>query len=297
MPRNMKIHVHLGVHKTATTFIQSQLHDNRLALKKGRIGCAGIWAVRKRFTREFDRLSWFDPVWRSITRPRLKRRLDSLLAEADGAGTFILSDENIIGLIAANYWLGRLYPRAGARVSILDRLLNGHEARYFLAIRRYPDYLTSSWLQLASRGRAPAFEKYRAKFSPDGPGWAELVADIAARVGADRLTVWTYDWFDADPSRVFALLAPGVPLAFPEAELKRDVLPSLTVKGLKVITALEDVLSPEELKQMSRLMRSFPFSEPNPRLEISDPALIAAYDRKYESDLERIRALGVELHA
>jgi hypothetical protein len=292
----MKIHVHLGVHKTATTFIQSQLHDNRALLSGGRIGFAGIWAIRRKFTVPFDRMSWFDPIWKPVTRRYLGKRLNAILSAQKKANTFILSDENLLGLISANYWFGRLYPNAGMRVGMLDGLMKEHDVRYFMAIRRYPDYLTSSWLQLASRGKAPPFEKYRARFGPEKHGWAEIVGEIVRTCGPERLTVWTYDWFNEDPSRVFGVLAPGVKFAVPEQELRRDVLPSLTLKGLKVITQLEEHLSDAELKEMSRLIRNFPFEEPNPRLEITDPALLAAYEEKYQLDLNKIRALGVELY-
>lgn len=293
----MKVLVHLGVHKTATTFIQSQLANNRQALAEKGFGMAGIWAVRKRFTNTFDRLAWFDPFWRFLTRPRLRRRFDKLAGEAPHAHTFLLSDENLTGTIAANYLFGRLYPWAGMRARMLAGILAGHDTHYFLCIRRYPDYLVSSWLQLASKGKPPAFEKYVEKFAPDGRGWAELVADLAAAVGKDRLTVWTYDWFAEDPARIFALLAPGTGFKPSEDELKREILPSLTIKGLNVIGLLEEHLTPAELKRMSRLMRNFEFDAPNPRLEITDSALLSAYDARYCADLERIRALGVTLHA
>jgi hypothetical protein len=293
----MKVLVHLGVHKTATTFIQSQLANNRPALAEKGFGMSGIWAVRRRFTNLFDRLAWFDPVWRFLTRPALRRRLERLMAETEGANTFLLSDENLTGTIAANYFFGRLYPWAGMRTKMLAGVLAGHDAHYYLCIRRYPDYLVSSWLQLATRGRPPAFEKYVEKFSPEGRGWADLVSDIASAVGKENLTVWTYDWFAEDPHRVFSLLAPGTDFEVAEEELKREILPSLTIKGLNVISLLEDGLSKGELKRMSRLVRNFEFDEPNPKLEITDPGLLAAYDARYARDIDRIRALGVKLLA
>ena len=293
----MKVLVHLGVHKTATTFIQSQLANNRPVLAEKGFGMSGIWAVRRRFTNLFDRLSWFDPVWRFLTRPALRKRLDRLFAETPGAKTYLLSDENLPGTLSANYLFGRLYPWAGMRAKMLDGVLAGHDTHYFLCIRRYPDYLVSSWLQLASKGRPPAFEKYVEKFAPDRRGWAELVADLARAVGPERLTVWTYDWFAEDPRRVFDMLAPGTNFVLAEEELRREILPSLTIKGLNVVSLLEEHLSKPELKRMSRLIRNFEFDEPNPRLEITDPALLAAYDAKFRSDLDRIRALGVTLHA
>ena len=293
----MRIHVHLGVHKTATTFIQSQLANNKPMLARSGFVVAGIWVVRKRFTNLFDRLAWFDPFWWWLTRPYLKRRLDSLIGAAKPSDTFILSDENIIGLIAANFWMRRLYPGAARRTRILSSLLKEHDVHYFICIRRYADYLTSSWLQLAAKGRAPAFETYLSKFPPSTPGWSELVAGLSKQCGPEKLTVWTYDWFNEDPVRVFGLLAPGMVFAVPEEELRRDILPSLTLKGVEVIRQLESVLSKEEIKRMATLVRAFPFDEPNQRLEITDAALLAAYDRKYAADLENIRALGITLHA
>jgi hypothetical protein len=292
----MKILVHLGAHKTATTFIQSQLANNRAELATKGYGVAGIWVVRRKFTNLFDRLSYFDPVWRFLTRRLLRRRLDRMIAQAGKVETFLLSDENLLGLISANYWRGYLYPWAGRRVAILKSLLGARETHFFLCIRRYPDYLTSSWLQMASKGKAPAFEKYLEKFPPEGRGWAEIVADICGAVGAKNVTVWTYDWFSEDPARVFQLLAPGTDFVVPARELKREILPSLTIKGLNVINQLEDHLSRGELKRLSAVIRSFPFDEPNPRLEISEPALLEAYEEKYRGDVDKIRAMGVDFH-
>lgn len=292
----MRFNVHLGVHKTATTFIQAQLHDHRSMLAEGSIRYAGISAVRKNFTTLFDALAWTGALGGAASLPFLSRKLEALIRGQGRGDTFILSDENLLGLIAANYWTGRLYPGAYRRMRILDSLLKGSETRYFLSIRRYPDYLTSSWLQLAARGKAPAFERYLAKFQPGCRGWAEIVEDMARACGPDRLTVWTYDWLSADPARVFGLLAPGVAFTVPDEELRRDVLPSLTIKGLKVLDELKPHLSANELKNLARMLRGFPFDEPNPRLEIADAGLVAAYEEKYQADLARIRALGVELH-
>lgn len=293
----MKVLVHLGVHKTATTFIQSQLANNRQELAAKGFGMAGIWAVRKRFTNLFDRLAWFDPFWRFLTRPVLRRRLDRLVGESGPVDTFLLSDENLAGTIGANYLFGRLYPWAAMRARMLKGVLDGHDTHYFLCIRRYPDYLVSSWLQLATKGKPPAFERYVEKFSPDRRGWADLVADIANVVGRDRLTVWTYDWFAEDPQRVFALLTQGTDFVVAEEELGREILPSLTIKGLNVVSLLEEHLTKAELRRMSRLVRNFQFDEPNPKLEITDPALLAAYEAKFRRDLDAIRALGVVLHS
>jgi hypothetical protein len=290
-----RMHVHLGVHKTATTFIQSQLHEHREVLAERGIGYARIADVRNQFTMLFDRFAWADAVGGALTRPMLARRLEQLIQAHGKGSSFILSDENLLGLIAANYRTGRLYPGARRRLMMLDALLRGRQPRYFLSIRRYPDYLTSSWLQFASRGNAPAFDQYLAKFKPDCRGWADIVADMVKACGPDRLTVWTYDWLSSDPRRVLGLLAPGVAFTLPKGQQNSNVLPSLTVKGLNALEALKPHLSAAELKRATRMLRRFPFDEPNPKLEIADAGLIQAYEDKYQADLARIRDLGVDL--
>jgi hypothetical protein len=291
----MKFHIHIGAHKTATTFIQSSLADDRQALAEAGIAMPGIWKVRKQFSNAFDRLSWLDPVGSFLTRPHLKRKLDGLIQDGGDRETFILSDENLAGLISANYWTGGLYRRAGARVKILNGLLAPAEPHYFICIRRYPEYLTSSWLQLAARGRAPSFESYLRRLAPARVSWADMVASVAKAAGSSRVTVWTYDRFRREPDQIFDLLAPGMKRKSDEQDANRDVLPSLTVKGLKVLTLLEPHLSRSELERLGRLMRNFTFDEPNPRLEIIDPTMMTAYEARYTHDIARIRALGVTL--
>jgi hypothetical protein len=292
----MKIHVHLGAHKTATTFIQSQLHDNRVALAQTGIGVVELAEIRKKFSHGFEILNRFDPFWAPVVRPLLARRLNALLEKHRDKEVVILSDENLAGLIRVNYISGGLYRSLGKRAGLLKKLLAGHDVRFFFAIRPYPDYLTSSYLQLASRGRAPSFSRYLSRLPQTMPGWGAAVTDLSGAVGAESLTVWTYEWFKQDPARLLGLLAPGSSLEVPEQELRREVLPSLTRKGFEVLQRLEGQLSRGELQRMGKLLRAFPFDEPNERLDITDPGLLAAYDAKYAGEIANIRKLGVSFH-
>ncbi len=289
----MKIHLHLGAHKTATTYIQSQLFDNRADLATTGAGFVGLWVMRKQFTRLFETLGWFDPVWAPVTRWILRRRLRVILKPHGGKKLVILSDENLAGLIRTNYWRGGLYRGLKARMKMLRSVFSGHDVHYFFCIRPYADHLTSSYLQWAATGKPPSFDTFLARFGPDMPGWAEAVAAIAGAAGKDRVTVWTYDWFKQDPSRLLLLLAPGSQLKVTEEELKRDILPSLTLRGLDVMQKLEKSLSKAERVKMGKLLRNFPFDGPNPRLEITDPALLAGFEAKYADDLAAIRGLGI----
>ncbi len=292
----MKIHLHLGAHKTATTFVQSQLFDNRAGLAASHIGIVGIWVLRKRFTRLFEALSWLDPFWAPLTRMLLRARLNSILAEHHHRSLVILSDENLAGLIAGNYRRGGLYPAIGQRMRKLKSILSDHEVKVFFSIRPYPDYLISSYLQLAARGRAPSFEQFMARFPASMRGWSEVVSALVAVMGKENVTICTYDWFRQDPSRLLRLLAPDGLQTVEDSELKRDILPSLTVKGLEMMKHLEPHLSSREKVKMGKLLRGFEFDEPNPRLEIDDAGLLEAWRQKYQMDLRKIRAMDVSFY-
>jgi hypothetical protein len=84
-----------------------------------------------------------------------------------------------------------------------------------------------------------------------------------------------------------------VALQLGERELRHDVLPSMTLKGLKVLERLEGSLSRRERLAMARLLRNFDFDPPNPRLTIDDADLERRYEEAYRRDLAAISALDL----
>jgi len=291
----MKIHIHLGAHKTATTFIQSLLHDQRDRLDAASIGYVPLSSLRRDFTNRFEMLYRFDPFWSPILRPYLRARLARQLEAHKAKSLVILSDENLAGFLRMNAVNHGLYKTIGTRAKLLADLLDGHELHFFFATRTYKDYLTSSYLQMAARGKVPNFGKYLAQLPPSMPGWSESVLDLAKAVGKERVTVWDYYHFKADPDAIMNLIAPGAGIISERDEMRRDILPSLTAKGFKVLQRLNGQLSKEEFRRMGKLLRHFPFDAPNERLEITEPKMVADYESKYRDDLARLQAASIKL--
>lgn len=291
----MKLHVHLGAHKTATTFIQSHLHDQRAVLAEAGIGVVPIHEIRRDFTASFEWAHRFDPFWFFLVRPFLRRRLDRLQARHPGEKLLILSEENIAGLLRLNSMRGGLYPSISARIGVFDGLLTGRDRHYFFAIRNYADHIVSTYLQMAMRGRVPSFDVYRRRLGNSDRGWASVISDLARIVGPERVTVWTYERFKDDPAAIIGRLAPGAALETSMDALARDVLPSLSAKGFRALKALSPMLTAGERQRMAKLLRNFPFESPNERIEITDQAFLARMTERYATDKATIRALGVEL--
>ena len=288
----MQFHIHLGAHKTATTFVQRTLRENGPALKAAGIAAPELVALRKRFTARFDRVMRGGRLAARLFDAALRRDLAALLPSAPGIDRTILSDENFVGVLGANTRGRGLYPDAGARARVLAGLVGQGNVHWFLAIRDYADFTTSAYLQAASHRAAPAFDAYVEAVHRGQRGWADIVEELVRLSGPDRVTVWTYERFRAEPRAIFDVLAPGADLALAEAEDAPAVNTSLTVKGLKVMQRLEGHLTPAELNHMGKLMKRFPFEAPNPRLTITDADLLAKLGARYEADRARIRATG-----
>ncbi|WP_213032645.1 hypothetical protein, partial [Acinetobacter radioresistens] len=73
-----KLILHLGVHKTATTYIQSKIYNSREVLSQAGIGCISLDDTRKYFTSKLTRS------------PSISKEAKSFLESHD---VILLSDE------------------------------------------------------------------------------------------------------------------------------------------------------------------------------------------------------------
>jgi hypothetical protein len=292
----MKVHVHLGAHKTATTYLQRQLQRNTAILEANGIFCPQQKTFQEAFGRYFNALVHAYPYGGLAIRPFLERKIDQLVRSAGTPSSAILSDENLAGMLAFNHKQGGLYRQVGRRTALLAAVLAPHKPHFYFAIRSYKDFLPSAYLQLATNGREPEYQAYLDSFDVEKYGWTAAIRQIVDSVGAENLTVWTYEKFARDNRSIFDLLVPGVELDIEADQSKRVVLPSMTLKGLRVMQAIEGKLSKSELGRIGKVMRRFRFDEPNPRLGIEDPAMIARLDALYMADRKAIASMGVSFH-
>jgi hypothetical protein len=292
----MKVHVHLGAHKTATTYLQRQLQRNITSLTAAGIFCPHQKTLQDAFGRYFNALVHLYPYAGLAIRPFLEGKIDALVGSAGAPSSAILSDENLAGMLAFNHKQGGLYRNVGRRTGLLASVLARHKPHFYFAIRSYKDFLPSAYLQLATNGREPEYQAYLDSFDLEKYGWTAAVRQIADTVGAENLTVWTYEKFARDNRSIFDLLVPGVELDIEADQSRRVVLPSMTMKGLRVMQAIEGKFSKPELARIAKVMRRFHFDEPNPRLGIEDPVLIARLNALYRADCAAIGEMGVAFH-
>lgn len=277
----MKLHLHIGAHKTASTHLQHLLRQNRALLEARGVACFGPDRLRKDL--KLPNLCVDNPAGARLIAP-----LVSALQQAHARGQrLVLSEENILGttrrdLIARDH---RLYPDADGQIARFLHLVGARDVTLYMALRSPLPFISSAFGQQIKGGRLYNFENYIAGFDPVALRWSELVARLAACPAVGRLVVWRYeDYGQILPEIMSRLLGgdamDGMDLSLPprqvgssaraiahaRARLKKD--PALSAKA---------VLAEAEAQ--------FPKSDKFPGPQHFTPGQLAAGAQCYHDDL------------
>ena len=189
--RTAAVHLHVGAHKTATSYIQAQLQNNRDALET----CDVAFVP----TREFRR-------WRVKTVRECRGDADALSAHfvafaaqyAIAAGTLLLSDENVIGTCEQVAEHGSLYPGVLRKLDHVAMMLRGYDVRLFISLRTYDEFYAAALCEAARGGRFISFTDFSRRLDA-GRRWPAVLHDIAQLFPASQLSVWPYELFRKRP--------------------------------------------------------------------------------------------------
>lgn len=229
----MKIHVHAGAHKTASTYLQTVLELNQPALTAAGVGYAPLQVLRKSLTN------------------RLHELCPSTFRVEDLAGMFfhgrdvsedvrglIISDENLLGLTSAFLRSGQLYAHAENNMSHLRNLIAGRETVLFISIRSYDEFLASIYSEgLRWSRQSISFSEFWTGLDIDRLRWPALLRRIVDALQPAKVVVWRYEDFNEHEEEITADLAFG----FPEnlnREVRTDLKSSMSHKAVQVIESL-----------------------------------------------------------
>jgi hypothetical protein len=228
----MRIHIHIGVHKTATTYIQLVLEASRPVLSAAGIGYLPLKPTRGLLTK---RLMDLTPENFSIEDLAAHFFDESVPAKIKG---LVISEENLLGHNAETVHSGQLYPAALDRLSRLRALLASHELTAFMAVRSYDDYIASQyceamrWAPLFCR-----FESFLGRMNFETFRWPHLYAGVMAALAPDNIRIWRYEDFRANAEAIIRALAFDVagPLALDQPDLK----PGISQKAMDYLHQIE----------------------------------------------------------
>jgi hypothetical protein len=186
------IHLHVGAHKTATSYIQAQLQNNRDTLRTSEVAFVP--------TREFRR-------WRVKTVRECRGNADALSARfdafftqhANAARTLLLSDENMIGTCEQIAEHGSLYPDVLRKLGHVAMMLRGYEVRLLMSLRSYDAFYAAALCEAARGGRFISFADFSRRLDVSARRWPDVLNDIAQLFPASQFSVWPYELFRQRP--------------------------------------------------------------------------------------------------
>ncbi|NNU81108.1 hypothetical protein HMH01_11745 [Halovulum dunhuangense] len=294
----MKVALHLGAHKTASTFLQGVLAkaDASGTLPDG-VRCVPMDDLRREVTTRVGHGPGLPPERAAQRLARAEAWLMPLLERA-GQSRLILSDENLIGTPREIVRTAALYPDPAGRLGALPRLLAGHEVELFLAIRHPGVFARSIYCEyLRAPGKtfhppAPFAEAWLERM----PSWLPLIGAIRDAFPQAPLTVWDFALVRKDPQRILnAIASTPEPVEFDTGGVVRRA----SLSHAAVLALVETGLREGPAAMTARLRetaRAHPLKKGNWTYEMWDKAATQAFHRRLSGDLAQIRQMpGVTL--
>ena len=285
----MEVCLHVGAHKTATTYLQERLQTNGAVLREH-----GVFAVPTGYLRRTvtERVGGAVPgrLFAPVGRRRLSSAVDRMIEDAAGPHLerLVLSDENMIGTCAGIVERARFYGTARGRLTALRDALPEPPSTVLLGIRSYAGFLASAWGQRLRAGHFVPFDAtLRAALCGLERGWPDLVRDLAAVFPEARLIVWRYEEFAAlEPLIVQAMV--GAPAARWLSPFHDRPMKGLSARAVAALSARADPSGRIDRQTYREAIRAWPRSPDNPGFDPWSAADRAALDARYARDVARI---------
>lgn len=289
---DMKVVLHLGAHKTASTYLQARLGNSTNVLTGRQITYIGPEAVRETLSRAGSLQFAGKPI-AFRTRRRLTRAMGKLVHDAAcmGASRVIISEETLLGRLSEIHDNGRFFEEVHRRLRVFRNTFDDVDLEILLAVRGLDGFLPSVWSHMALRRGYTPFDMERARRMIDARRrWSNVVEDVAKTYPNARLTVWRYEDMKAVETHVLRAFADdyGVSAIEPIKWRALSGLSALAVEALEKLRADGTPCGPEQVR---KLWRKFPKPKGHADFQPFDNDMLDRLRADYAQDLERITAM------
>ena len=279
----IKIIIHAGAHKTASTQLQNRVLENENLVVKS--GCSYLGPEKIR-----DQLG---TLWRALGRSdtpdEQKRKLAALAA---GQPRLVISEENIIGgfkdlMNGPNRAI--LYPKAVERLARLAQLVAPNPLHIAMAVREPSSYYVSVYNQLLLSGRFQTWERFSKGLDPTAVKWSDILRPIAEIPGVAAVSIWRYeDYHRLLPQILNTLLGqprPDIPL-----HMEKRMHEGLSERAVQACCTWHAAGYDGRLGAVAR--EDFPVSDAYPKFSPWPEALMRESRAAYGRDIEALGRAG-----
>jgi len=279
------INIHVGAHKTATTYIQKVLLANRDMLARHRIKYIPMQNVRKNLTRKVQA-----HVNRVVSRSSSVRGIREFIEKRfpEDCDTLVISDENIVGSCKEICRKSDIYPAAVDRLQLLAEALQGYEVNVYFCVRDYVEFLPSAYCEYLRHNDFMSFEQFLAGLDPQAEYWSRVVTDLIGVFGNASAHVWCYEDFRKGVKSVMADLVSSDDVAL--SYDVEDARPSMSDLSMRALCKLDEVLAPADTRKLVKAVTTvFPKGEGYAGYSPWNDEQRLLWSSKYNNELDAIK--------
>jgi hypothetical protein len=279
----IKIIIHAGAHKTASTHLQNRVLENEKRVVKS--GCSYLGPEKIR--------DQFGTLWRALGRSDTPDEQERKLAAlAAGQPRLVISEENIIGgfkdlMNGPNRAI--LYPKAVERLARLAQLVAPNPLHIAMAVREPSSYYVSVYNQLLLSGRFQTWERFSKGLDPTAVKWSDILRPIAEIPGVAAVSIWRYeDYHRLLPQILNTLLGqprPDIPL-----HMEKRMHEGLSERAVQACCTWHAAGYGGRLGAVAR--EDFPVSDAYPKFSPWPEALMRESRAAYGRDIEALGRAG-----
>lgn len=295
--------VHGGVHKTATSHIQSILQRNAGRLRKHGIYYLNHRETRKKFTYPCQ-LHGYEKLGlkfkRTFSKTELRRETGTFFESvgARNGDRIILSDENMPGHCGQCVGNGSLYNRRDTFLPIFAQEIPFTVTEVHIAVRNYADFFASAYVEYlrsaTGQGVLCTEAQMRRALLSKMPSWVDYVSELRSTFSEARLIIWRHEDFQVLQSRIMQnLIGSAVSvqsLEQPKRSRGRPSASQTAMRELQLTIHREGV--EVGLSRRAEIQEAYPRGPAHPRYDPWTKTQRAHLTQVYERDVEDIMALG-----
>lgn len=223
--RKAELVLHIGFHKTATTFLQKTLQQNAETLLKE--GIVYIPTARFREIYESRDIETYHKLIANRLKGRSLRRL-------------IVSDENLPGTMKPIFMGEGMYPQMTNRIDEFTKWIGKPPDKTLVSIRNYVNFFPSAYVQWL---RPDPFIRFDGRLYKTivnyQRGWGDVLDDLTKALPKETICLWRYEDFSTLQPQIFEILT-GLDVTQLSIEPQQKVNPSLTYEGYKAFEQAMD---------------------------------------------------------
>ncbi len=294
----MKVTLHLGAHKTASSYLQRTFASNISTLHRSGIGFVSPNVLREKVTKP---LSWVRNAAKRT--PKSEKIRDDAFTFLKWATSerklkntdfvqrhLLLTDENLIGVPPEMVNSQTLYPTISGRLELLSPMLEEFPPRIFFALRNPVSYAPSIFCEALLSVYPSDFNlrRFRKGWLKNAPRWSCVIESIRDTFPESDIHVWDFADFRALEHEIIHRIT-DIPHDVDFKPLERIIRPSMTDKAARKLMWLDrwrgNEVRFESVSEMRELYAD------GPKLKIWSDSEKAKLDKEYVEDLERIAAI------